>query len=310
MTVDQSGPLTSLSPYAKAGAVSLVAVGLQLLLDPYTTPSSYQALLGAVAISAIRWGRTPAIFSLLLCGLAKLYIFLPPKWTFYFGTPTLVRLVLFLAIGSLLVWMGGRLHRVADTLALTLSSIADVVIATDLNERVVFLNPAAQVLTGRSPDQCWGKPLNEVLTFADRASLQGQSLAQRVLTTGEPIPSASRVLVAANGRQVPVEISAAPIPSGSGTLGVIFVARDASQQSRAHQMQTAEIRGLQTELSKARILSGTLAICAACKKVQDEQGDWEPIELYLEKHSEAGFTHGICSECVRQMYPQGAGKRS
>jgi hypothetical protein len=51
------------------------------------------------------------------------------------------------------------------------------------------------------------------------------------------------------------------------------------------------------------ILSGLLPICAACKKIRDDNGYWSQIEIYFEEHSDATFTHGICPECRKKLYP-------
>jgi DNA-binding response OmpR family regulator len=58
---------------------------------------------------------------------------------------------------------------------------------------------------------------------------------------------------------------------------------------------------LQEALNTIKTLSGFVPICAWChKKIQDEEGQWIRLELYIEEHSEARFTHGICPDCVRK----------
>ena len=64
------------------------------------------------------------------------------------------------------------------------------------------------------------------------------------------------------------------------------------------------IKELQTALERVKTLSGMLPICASCKKIRDDQGYWNQIEVYIEKHSEAEFSHGICPECARKLYPE------
>ncbi|MHA1673832.1 MAG: MASE1 domain-containing protein [Promethearchaeota archaeon] len=51
-------------------------------------------------------------------------------------------------------------------------------------------------------------------------------------------------------------------------------------------------------LSKIKILTGFLPICSSCKKIRDEDGDWHRLENYIDRHSEAKFTHGYCPECM------------
>ena len=64
------------------------------------------------------------------------------------------------------------------------------------------------------------------------------------------------------------------------------------------------IEELQEALEKVRTLSGLLPICAHCKKVRDDKGYWSQIEKYIQEHSEARFSHGICPECAKELYPE------
>jgi PAS domain S-box-containing protein len=52
-----------------------------------------------------------------------------------------------------------------------------------------------------------------------------------------------------------------------------------------------------------RRLQGLLPICAACKKIRDDEGCWQAIEAYIRDHSEAEFSHGICPDCARRLFP-------
>ena len=60
---------------------------------------------------------------------------------------------------------------------------------------------------------------------------------------------------------------------------------------------------LQEALSKVKLLSGFLPICSSCKKIRDDKGYWNQIESYIREHSEAEFSHGICPECFKELYP-------
>jgi len=60
---------------------------------------------------------------------------------------------------------------------------------------------------------------------------------------------------------------------------------------------------LREALSQVKTLSGLLPICASCKKIRDDKGYWNQIESYIRDHSEAEFSHGICPECVKKLYP-------
>ncbi len=59
---------------------------------------------------------------------------------------------------------------------------------------------------------------------------------------------------------------------------------------------------LQAALAEVKQLSGLLPICAWCKRIRDEEGNWEPMETYITVHSEADFTHGICPDCAQKYH--------
>jgi hypothetical protein len=63
------------------------------------------------------------------------------------------------------------------------------------------------------------------------------------------------------------------------------------------------IKELEQALGEVKILSGLLPICASCKKIRDDKGYWNHVELYIRKHTDAEFTHSICPECQSKLYP-------
>ncbi|MFA7382439.1 MAG: GAF domain-containing protein [Desulfurivibrionaceae bacterium] len=56
-------------------------------------------------------------------------------------------------------------------------------------------------------------------------------------------------------------------------------------------------------LMELQALRGLVPICASCKSIRDSQNNWHPIEEYLIRHPEAEFSHGICPECMKKLYP-------
>ena len=91
----------------------------------------------------------------------------------------------------------------------------------------------------------------------------------------------------------------------SSTLGnrVERHLRDIAERQRAQEVREKLILELQLALSKVKLLSGLLPICANCKKIRDDQGYWNQIEHCLRVHSEAEFSHGLCPECIKNPLP-------
>ena len=65
-----------------------------------------------------------------------------------------------------------------------------------------------------------------------------------------------------------------------------------------------EITELKHTIARVHTLSGLLPICSNCKKIRDDKGYWNLLEGYIQQHSEAEFTHGICPECIKKLYPE------
>lgn len=63
----------------------------------------------------------------------------------------------------------------------------------------------------------------------------------------------------------------------------------------------AELRAALTEV---KTLTGLIPICANCKKVRDDQGYWDQVESYISARTTASFSHGICPECAKKLYPE------
>lgn len=74
-------------------------------------------------------------------------------------------------------------------------------------------------------------------------------------------------------------------------------------RQQAEQEKDEIIVELKEALQQVKTLGGLLPICANCKKIRDDQGYWQQVEEYITSHSDAEFTHGICPECKKKLYP-------
>ncbi|PYE45469.1 hypothetical protein HUB98_23625 [Paenibacillus barcinonensis] len=90
-----------------------------------------------------------------------------------------------------------------------------------------------------------------------------------------------------------------PLHDGScfGDDLALIAHTDITEQKKTEQQ-------LRQALIEARTLYGLLPICAVCKHIKDESNEWNSVEHYLEKHTSAEFTHDICPECIRRLYPK------
>lgn len=84
---------------------------------------------------------------------------------------------------------------------------------------------------------------------------------------------------------------------------ILLTVNDITQLKKNEKDKENLIGELSKALSEVKTLSGFLPICASCKKIRDDSGYWTQIESYIRDHSEADFTHSICPDCARKLYP-------
>jgi phosphoserine phosphatase RsbU/P len=65
----------------------------------------------------------------------------------------------------------------------------------------------------------------------------------------------------------------------------------------------SKIEELRQALEQIKTLRGIVPICSSCKKIRDDAGYWHQVEVYVHSHTEAEFSHGICPECMKKLYP-------
>ncbi|MGA2622910.1 MAG: PAS domain S-box protein [Bacteroidota bacterium] len=81
------------------------------------------------------------------------------------------------------------------------------------------------------------------------------------------------------------------------------IIRDITERKRAQEEREKLIHDLQEAFARVKQLSGLLPICASCKKIRDDKGYWTQVEKFITSHSEATFSHGVCPDCARKLYP-------
>lgn len=89
-------------------------------------------------------------------------------------------------------------------------------------------------------------------------------------------------------------------------VGVILIRRRLGLEhdvATAYTAEHAAREASERSLAEVRTLRGLIPICAHCKKIRTDVGDWQQVERYVRDHSEAEFSHGICPDCLQEHYP-------
>lgn len=75
-------------------------------------------------------------------------------------------------------------------------------------------------------------------------------------------------------------------------------------RKRIERELASTVEDLRRALEEVRQLKGLLPICSLCKRIRDDGGYWQQVEVYIGEHSDASFTHSLCPTCYRERYPQ------
>jgi PAS domain S-box-containing protein len=249
----------TVSPYAVAVLALAGAVLLRWLLDPLMGDSlPLVTLFGAVAGAVWVGGFRPALLVTSVGYLACHYLFIQPRGTLRFGTADAVGLVayiftcaLIVAIGEAMRYAQAAANTRGELLRVTLGSIGDAVISTDMHGRVTYLNPVAESLTGWTQQDALGKPLEAVFRIIKEETRDTvESPATRALRDGIVVGLANHtLLVTKDGVERPIDDSAAPIRDERGVVsGCVLIFRDVSERRQWERREAAR-------LTSARLLA-------------------------------------------------------
>ena len=126
---------------------------------------------------------------------------------------------------------------------------------------------------------------------------------KRIMETGEKEDIEENYIL--DGSEHIVHTLKTPVIDDKGNIAAILgVFRDITARKLAEAERDRLIGELQEALANVKQLSGLLPICASCKKIRNDQGYWTQIETYISEHSEALFSHAICPECGKKLYPE------
>ncbi len=140
----------------------------------------------------------------------------------------------------------------------------------------------------------------------DRDSAHAESYREwdkKIMCSGEAIINLEESYHTAEGMEGTVLTSKVPLRDKKGEIfGLLGICTDITDRKQAEEAREKLIIELKEALAQVKTLKGLLPICAACKKIRDDKGYWNQIEGYIQKHSDALFSHGLCPECADKLY--------
>lgn len=187
------------------------------------------------------------------------------------------------------------------------SSLGEGVMVIDEQGRLEFMNPEAERLLGWNVQELIGTMLHERI---HHHTVEGSPLPPEecpslsVLKTGERVQMDEDAFLRKDGTSLPVAYISAPIFEGGRVIAAVIAFHDITQRKQIEEERERLFIDHMDALSKIKTLSGMLPICSSCKRIRDDEGYWTQIETYINEHSEAEFSHGLCPECASKIYPE------
>jgi PAS domain S-box-containing protein len=235
-------------------------------LEAVTQRDAILPLVVAILASAWYGGLAAGLAATGLAVLATAYFVLPPALSLAIPAPAdLLWLATLVAAGLLAVGLGvfARRHRALlreqwELCRVTLGSIGDAVIVTDVQGHVTFMNAASEALTGWRLDEAARRPLADVFQIVEEGSRRpADGVLARVLRDGVVVGLANHtLLIRRDGTEHPIDDSGAPIRDGSGVvMGMVVVFRDVTERRRAEEERSYLLGAERAARSRAEVLN-------------------------------------------------------
>ena len=163
-----------------------------------------------------------------------------------------------------------------------------------------YVNHAFAKGVGKTSDDIIGRKIWDV--FEKGEADKRFSIVKKVFSEGKPEEIEVRVPQSAGDTFYLTTVK--PILNDWGEVEtVICTSKNITKRKLAEDALKKERDKLMKALKEIKTLSGLLPICASCKKIRDDKGYWNQMEGYIQQHSDAQFSHGMCPDCAKKMYP-------
>lgn len=178
-----------------------------------------------------------------------------------------------------------------------------LIVVLDMEGRIFRLNRAIEQLTEFTIIEAVGRLFWELFLPADEWSIFSARFVDSS-SLGFRFEAQSRIR-AKSGVEYHVLWSSNAVRCEDETVEVILVTGiDITALKQAEHEKENLILDLQAAMAKVKTLNGLLPICASCRKIRDDRGYWQQVEDYIRMHSDADFTHSICPDCAKRLYPE------
>ena len=182
---------------------------------------------------------------------------------------------------------------------------ADVIYKLDIaTEQYSYVSPSIEKMLGYTAEEALSLKAWDTVTEASYVK-QREKMAEAISSNRMTPEILELEAVHKDGHTLPVETHANFIVNDQGSpVGILGVVRDISKQKQLKEEREKLIKHLQEALEEIKALRGILPVCSFCKRVRDDKGYWEQVDVFLQKYSLVDISHSICPQCMAEHYPE------
>jgi PAS domain S-box-containing protein len=169
-----------------------------------------------------------------------------------------------------------------------LQNAPDVISRFDRELRHVYISPAIEKITGNPPSYYLGKRHKEI----DIPQFTGNVIDRFIKKCFENGVIETLIIeYPSDNGYLYLQLKVAPEYNEEGLIeSVLCITRDVTKEVKIE--------------NEVKMLKGLIPICASCHKIRDDKGYWTMLEKYLQQHTGSEFTHGLCPDCIKKLYPE------
>jgi PAS domain S-box-containing protein len=184
----------------------------------------------------------------------------------------------------------------------------DYIFVKDMDLKTLLCNEKFAQAVGKNPADLIGKTDiengwdAELVKGNPEKGIAGYENDDLEALSGKIVRTTDKATV--SGRSLFLDTIKIPLKDENDKIfGMLGIGRDITERKRLESDKDCLIADLKEALARVKKLEGFLPICSFCKKIRDDQGDWQQMEVYIRDRSEAEFSHSICPKCLKENYP-------
>ena len=192
------------------------------------------------------------------------------------------------------------------------NTTTDMIHLNNFEGRIVYTNQATEEILGYPAGELVNSLAFSIIHPDDHEIIKNDM--RSISLDNNQLPSREIRLLKKDGQYLDVEVRGFTVALDDGKTYLGAIIRDISaRKQREQELETYRNRleklveertsKLQKALGEVKSLRGIFPICSFCKKIRDDKGYWNQVEVYVQKHSEADFSHSVCPDCAQEHYP-------